>query len=80
MKLGLFKQIMHDKATVDSLAREVDQHRLQIETGKFKLSDARKMTKEYVKNEGSDPFTFSRIVSGLMNSSMTPRDLKKTHN
>ena len=78
MKLEPITQIMNNKATLEALAQEVHLHKLLIQNGKFKLSDARKIAKEQMKSKESDPYLFTHIVSRLMNGSLTPRDFLKS--
>ena len=79
MKLKPIKQIMNNKITLEALAQEVHLHKLSVQTRKFKLSDAREIAKEQMKSKESDPYLFTRIVSGLMNGSLTPRDFSRSH-
>ena len=78
MKLNPIKQIMNDKIGLQLLAHEVSLHQRHLSAGKFKLSDAKKIAEKQIKSNESDPYLFSRIVSGLMVGSMTPGDFNKS--
>ena len=78
MKLEPSKQIMNNRQRVDALAVEVDLHKRSILLSKFKLPDAKRVVKDQLKHNESDPYFFGRTVSGLMNGSVTPRDLHKS--
>ena len=78
MKLEPIKQIMNNRATVNLLDDEVVLHMRNIQVGKFKLPDARKIAYEQMKSNESDPYLFTRIVSRLMNGSLTPRDFSRS--
>ena len=80
MKQEPIKQTMNNRGRVDALAHEVDVHRLSIQSGRFRLSDAKRIVKEKVKVDRTDLHLFNRVVSGLMNGSLTPRDLEKSRN
>ena len=49
MKQEPIKQIMNNRGRVDALAHEVDIHRLNIQSGRFRLSDAKRIVREKVK-------------------------------
>ena len=78
MKPKLINQTMNNRVKIDILAQEVRLHKLSVQTGKFKLSDAIRIGKGQMKKTESDPFLFNRIVSGLMNGSLTPEDFGKS--
>ena len=75
MKQEPIRQIMNSRSKLDSLALEVTLHKASIQSGKFKLSDAKRIVKEREKVDRTDPHLFNRVVSGLMNGSLTPKDL-----
>ena len=75
MKQKPIKQIMNSRYELSALALEVSLHKSNILTGKFRLSDATRIVKEKIKDNECDPYFFARTVSGLMNGSLTPRDL-----
>ena len=80
MKLEPIKQIMNSKGRIEALIIEANAHKLNIQSGRFKLPDAERIAKEEMKVDRSDPYLFNRIVSGLMGGLLTPGDFGKSLN
>ena len=78
MKPEPIKQIMNSKSRVENLATEISCHKINIQSGRFKLSDAKRIAKEKMKVNRSDPHFFNRVVSGLMSGLLTPGDIEKS--
>ena len=62
---------------IDIAVNELKAHRHNMNEGKFTVTHAEFYARRAAKHDRTDPFTYSRVFSHLMNGIMVPRDVPR---